>query len=86
VLKNILEDVRMEEIQDYFLCENCGGRDFKLVYNFSMRFHGVNFSDDLIYDRLTGEVFHCSKCDKTYTRKDIEKGLNEFKKKRKGES
>ena len=74
----------MTEIQDYFVCENCENKDFRLVYNFSLRFHGVNFSDDLIYDRLIEEIYHCTKCDKVYTRKQIEAGLNEFKRKRKG--
>ena len=74
----------MEEIQDYFLCENCANKDFKLVYNFSLRFHGVNFTDDLIYDRLTEEIFHCTKCNKIYTRKQIEECLSEFKRRRKG--
>ena len=42
----------MEFIQDYFLCENCQNKDFKRVYNFSLRFHHCNFSDELIYDKL----------------------------------
>ena len=74
----------MTEIQDYFLCENCANKDFKLVYNFSLRFHGVNFSDDLIYDRLIEEIYRCTKCDKVYSRKRIEAGLEEIKRKRKG--
>ncbi|MBW1900300.1 MAG: hypothetical protein JRJ20_01565 [Deltaproteobacteria bacterium] len=53
------------------------------MYNFSLRFHGVNFADDLIYDQLTEEVYHCTKCDKVYSRKQIEEGLAEFKRKRK---
>jgi DNA-directed RNA polymerase subunit RPC12/RpoP len=73
----------MEEIQDFFLCENCSSKDFKLVYNFSIRFHKVNFSDELIYDRLAEEIYRCIKCDKTYSRKQVEDGLTEFKKKRK---
>ena len=74
----------MAEIQDYFLCENCANKDFKLVYNFSLRFHGVNFSDDLIYDRLVEEIYRCTKCGKVYSRKQIEEGLEEFKRERKG--
>jgi hypothetical protein len=74
----------MTEIQDYFLCEECANKDFKLVYNFSLRFHGVNFSDDLIYDRLIEEIYHCTKCGKVYSKKQIEDGLDEFKRKRKG--
>jgi hypothetical protein len=74
----------MTEIQNYFLCESCANKDFKLVYNFSLRFHGVNFSDDLIYDRLIEEIYRCTKCDKVYSRRQIEEGLEEFKRKRKG--
>lgn len=73
----------MEEIQDYFLCEDCANKDFKLVHNFSLRFHGVNFADDLIYDRLIEEIYHCTNCDKTYTRDQVEAGLYALKKKRK---
>ena len=70
--------------QDYFCCDNCSNKDFKLVYNFSIQFHGVNFSEDLIYDRLTEEIYHCTKCDKTYTKTQTDERLNEFKRKRKG--
>ncbi|SPD72143.1 conserved hypothetical protein [uncultured Desulfobacterium sp.] len=73
----------MEEIQDFFLCEECSGKDFKLVYNFSIRFHKVNFSDGLIYDRLAEEIYRCTNCDKAYSKKQIEDRLTEFKKKRK---
>ncbi len=74
----------MAEIQDYFSCKECANKDFKLVYNFSLRFHGVNFSDDLIYDRLIEEKYHCTKCNKIYTRRQIEDGLDVFKRERKG--
>ncbi len=73
----------MDEIADYFLCENCSTKNFKLVYNFSIRFHGVNFSDELIYDRLTEEIYYCTNCGKTYTMKQIDDRLSEFKKIRK---
>ena len=74
----------MEYIQDYFSCDNCNNRDFKLIYNFSIRFYGVNFSDDLIYDRLTDEIYQCTKCLKTFTKPMIDEALTEFKKMRKG--
>ena len=82
--RTFLEGVRMDEIHDYFSCENCSNKDFKLVYNFSVRFHGVNFSDDLIYDTLTEEIYHCTKCNKAYTKRQIDERLTEFKRKRKG--
>ena len=73
----------MDEIQDYFLCASCASKDFKRIYNFSLRFHGVNFSDDLIYDQSVDELYQCTKCKKTYTKKQIEEGLAEIKRRRK---
>lgn len=73
----------MNEIRDYFLCTNCKNKDFKLFYNFSLRFHRVNFSDDLIYDKLTEETYQCINCEKTYTKKQIEEGLYKLRKKHK---
>ena len=73
----------MDNIQDYYLCDNCTNKDFKLVYNFSLRFHKVNFSDDLIYDKLTNEMYQCTKCQKIFTKKQIEDGLDKYKKRRK---
>ncbi len=73
----------MGEIRDYFLCENCSNKDFKLIYNFSLRFHTVNFSEELIYDKLIEELYQCTKCHKTFTKDQIEKGLEEIKKRRK---
>lgn len=70
----------MDAMQDYFLCNSCQNKDFRQIYNFSIRFHGVNFSDDLIYDKLTEEIFQCTKCNKTFTRDDIEKVLDEIRK------
>jgi len=74
----------MNVTQDYFLCDSCSNKDFKLIYNFSLRFHGVNFSDDLIYDKLSEEMYQCTKCQKTFTKNQIEEGLNKLKKIRKG--
>lgn len=73
----------MEPIQDFFLCDSCHNKDFKLVYNFSVRFHSVNFADDLIYDKLYEETYECTHCRKTFTRGEVEDGLNQLKKMRK---
>jgi ribosomal protein L37AE/L43A len=73
----------MEYVQDYFSCSNCHNRNFKLIYNFSIRFYGVNFSDDLIYDRLTDEIYQCTKCLQTFTKAQVDETLAEFKKMRK---
>jgi ribosomal protein L37AE/L43A len=73
----------MDEFRDYFLCDHCQNKDFTLVYNFSLRFHGVNFSNNLIYDRMSEEIYKCTKCEKKFTRGEIEDGLNAVKKSRK---
>ena len=70
----------MDFKQDYFLCDRCQNKDFRQIYNFSIRFHGVNFSEDLIYDKLTDEIFQCTECDKTFTRDEVEQVLDEIKK------
>ncbi|RLB37174.1 MAG: hypothetical protein DRH20_08305 [Deltaproteobacteria bacterium] len=76
------EEARMEIIKDYFLCDQCSGKDFKLVYRFSLRFHGVNFSDELIYDKLVDELYECTGCRKTFTKAQIEEGLSALKRRR----
>jgi ribosomal protein L37AE/L43A len=60
---------------DHFECDSCQSKDFMRVYNFSLRFHGVNFSDELIYDQQTSEVYQCMGCKKRFTRREIEEGL-----------
>ena len=67
--------------QKYFLCDDCQNRDFKRIYNFSLRFHRINFSDELIYDRLTDEIYQCTQCSKTFTKDQIEEGLITIKRK-----
>lgn len=74
----------MDTVCDYFLCDACQNKDFKRIYRFSVRFHGVNFSDELIYDMGTDEIYQCTKCLKTFSIEDIERTLGELKKKRKG--
>lgn len=70
-------------MQDYFVCDSCKNKDFTRIYNFSMRFYTVNFSDELIYDKLTDEIYQCTRCNKTFTKEQIDNLLAEFKKKRK---
>lgn len=74
----------MSDIRDYFLCDSCANKHFKRIYNFSVRFHGVNFSDDLIYDKLIEETYQCTKCQKIFSKTHVEEGLNELKKKHRG--
>ena len=73
----------MGEIRDYFLCDSCQNKNFSLVYTFSIRFHGVNFSDDLIYDKINEELYQCTHCQKTFTKEDVDKSLAEKRKSRK---
>ena len=73
----------MDIIQHYVLCDGCQNKDFKLIYNFKIQFHGVNFSEDLIYDKLIDELYQCTKCKKTFTRDQVEGVLNEIKQRRK---
>ena len=73
----------MGSIEDYFFCDECENRDFKRIYNFSIRFHGVNFSDDLIYDKIVDERYQCTKCQKIFSIHEIEERLDAYKKKRK---
>ena len=70
-------------IEDFFLCDKCENRDFKRIYNFSVRFHGVNFADELIYDKLTNETYQCTKCSKIFSMNQIDERMNEFKIRRK---
>jgi hypothetical protein len=73
----------MKVIHEYFLCDACECKDFKRIYNFSIRLHSVNFSDDLVYDRLNDEVYQCAKCGKTFLKDQIEEGIQALKNKNK---
>ena len=69
--------------RDFFVCDNCANNTFKLVYSYALEFHPVNFSEDLIYDRIKEETYQCTKCEKAFTKEQIETGLAEIKKKHK---
>lgn len=73
----------MDYFLDFFQCEGCDNKDFTRIFNFSLRFHGVNFSDELIYDKQTHEIYRCTKCNKTYTMGQIEECLAKMKADRK---
>ncbi|RJR48223.1 MAG: hypothetical protein C4576_08530 [Desulfobacteraceae bacterium] len=72
----------MKVMRDFFFCEECRCKAFRQVYTFSMAFQKVNFSDELIYDRVTEESFECTQCGKIYSREQVEERLREFKKSR----
>ena len=68
----------MDEIKDYLLCDNCKNKNFLRIYNFAVQFKKVNFSDDVIYDEISEELYQCTHCHKTFTKQQIEaclKGL-----------
>ena len=65
----------MDIIKDYFLCDKCSNKNFLRIYNFSVHFRRVNFSDDLIYDEVTEVTYQCTHCKKNFTRHQIEKSL-----------
>lgn len=73
----------MDEILDFFVCDACSNVDFRPVFKFGLRFHGVNFSDELIYDEIVEERYQCTQCHKSFTKKEIEDGLVALRKKRK---
>jgi ribosomal protein S27AE len=70
----------MDYKHEFFKCDKCDTTDFKRIYNFSLRFHGVNFSDELIYDRLVNEKYQCVNCGKTFSMVEIEEALDRIKK------
>ncbi|HDZ90902.1 MAG: hypothetical protein JRJ09_09945 [Deltaproteobacteria bacterium] len=73
----------MGDILDFFVCDGCSNVDFEPVFKFGLRFHGVNFSEELIYDEIVEERYRCTKCHKDFSRKEIEEGLAELRKMRK---
>ncbi|MBN1627087.1 MAG: hypothetical protein JW944_11230 [Deltaproteobacteria bacterium] len=73
----------MKVIHEYFLCDACNCKDFIRIYNFSLKFHNINFSDELVYDRITDEIYQCANCKKTFTKDQIEEGIQAIKLKNK---
>ena len=69
----------MDELQDYFLCNECGNTKFRPVYSFSLRFHSVNFSDNLVYDEAVDESYECTNCNKMYSKQDIKEKLADYR-------
>jgi len=72
----------MDDILDFFVCDACSNKDFSIVYNFSLRFHGVNFSDDLIYDKIVEERYQCTACKKTFSQKEVADALSRLREER----
>ena len=72
----------MDSVKDYFLCDECKNRDFVRIYNFSVRFRSVNFSDDLMYDEVVEERYQCTRCQKIFSKPKIDTRLRKMIKKR----
>lgn len=70
--------VLVDGISDYFLCDECKNKDFVRIYNFSVRFRTVNFSDELMYDEVVEELYQCTQCKKTFLKRHIDKRLQEI--------
>jgi hypothetical protein len=64
--------------KDYFLCDRCKNKDFVRIYNFSVRFRSVNFSDDLMYDQVVEEIYQCTHCQKIFSKANIDAELRKW--------
>ena len=69
----------MEDNKDYFLCDKCKHKNFIQIYNFSVQFRKLSFSDDLICDEVIDEIYQCTNCHKTFSKNQIETSLKETK-------
>lgn len=68
-----------QQLAETFLCNECGGKYFIKVYTFSIRFKEVDFSDDLIYDKLEDERYMCGECRATYSQVEVDDTLRQAK-------
>ena len=68
----------MDSMKDYFLCDKCQGKDFVKLYNFSVSFRMVNFSDDPVHDEVKEEIYRCTQCQKTFTKSQIDVAIKEM--------
>ena len=64
--------------KDYFLCDRCKNKDFVRIYNFSVHFRSVNFSDDLMYDQVVEEIYQCIHCQKIFSKTNIDAELRNW--------
>jgi|GEM_PF-519404 len=76
--KYLLLRALMDSVKDYFFCDKCKNRDFIRIYNFSVRFRSVNFSDDLMYDEVVEERYQCTRCQKIFSKPKIDTRLRKL--------
>jgi len=68
----------MDDIKDYLLCDNCKNKNFLRIHNFALKFRKVNFSDDVLYDEVSEDLYQCTHCKKTFTKHQIDERLKEM--------
>jgi hypothetical protein len=68
----------MDDIKEYLVCDNCKNKDFIRVYNFALRFKNVNFSDEVISDQVSEELYQCTNCQKTFSKQQIASRLKQM--------
>jgi hypothetical protein len=75
-----------DRIREYFVCDKCGSKDFLPRHSFVIELKTVNFSDDLIYDKIIEECYECKGCGECIKQDQIDAGLRELEHKHKNES
>ena len=58
-----------------FICLDCKGENFGANYKFSVEFKDVNFTDRLIYDKITEASYFCKECGKVYSQEFIQESI-----------
>jgi len=61
----------MDDTKEYLVCDNCKNKNFIRIYNFALRSKKVNFSDEVISDQVSEELYQCTNCQKTFTKQQI---------------
>jgi hypothetical protein len=74
----------MDDIKDYMVCDNCKNKNFIRIYKFALQFRKVNFSDDVMYDEVSEELYQCTHCQKIFTKQQIGARLKDMAKERLG--
>jgi hypothetical protein len=71
--------ILMDTIKDYFLCDTCKNKNFIKIYTFSTQLRRVDFSDNLIDDEVTEEIYQCTHCNRTFSKHQIATRLKKIK-------
>lgn len=76
--QTIYREIDMVQYTKKFTCEDCKCQEFDKEYEFFVDFKNVNFSDDLVYDKRTEEVYVCKNCGKKYAHDFIQNKIEEI--------